>query len=144
MPKYEYKVVPAPKKGLKGKGVKGSEERFAHALTVAMNGLGVEGWDYLRCDTLPCKERSGLTGKTTVYQNMLVFRREILMEDGAEALADEEAANDKPAERVVETIAETHAPLLETSGFENSRKEPVLSATKSGDQDIKADEVAAE
>ena len=28
-------------------------------------------------DTLPCEERSGLTGSTSTFQNMLVFRREI-------------------------------------------------------------------
>ena len=72
---YEYKVVPAPEKGLKGKGVKGPRERFANALQTVMNELGAEGWEYLRADTLPCDERSGLTGTTTTYQNMLVFRR---------------------------------------------------------------------
>ncbi|NDR56546.1 DUF4177 domain-containing protein [Aliiruegeria sabulilitoris] len=72
---YEYKVVPAPEKGLKGKGVKGPRERFANALQSVMNELGAEGWEYLRADTLPCEERSGLTGSTTTYQNMLVFRR---------------------------------------------------------------------
>ncbi|SDL87566.1 protein of unknown function [Aliiruegeria lutimaris] len=72
---YEYKVVPAPERGRKGKGVKGPRERFANALQTVMNELGAEGWEYLRADTLPCEERSGLTGSTTTYQNMLVFRR---------------------------------------------------------------------
>lgn len=75
MTRYEYKVVPAPRRGLKAKGVKGSEAMFAHALASVMNGLGAEGWEYVRADTLPCEERQGLTGKTTVFQNMLVFRR---------------------------------------------------------------------
>ena len=44
--------------------------------------LGAEGWDYLRADTLPVDERSGLTGTKTSFQNMLVFRR-ILEEDAA-------------------------------------------------------------
>ncbi|SLN25874.1 hypothetical protein PSA7680_01115 [Pseudoruegeria aquimaris] len=77
MPKYEYKVVPAPQRGEKAKGLKTSGERFAHALMGLMNDLGRDGWEYLRADTLPCEERSGLTGKTTTYQNMLVFRREV-------------------------------------------------------------------
>ncbi len=72
---YEYKVVPAPKKGRPGKGIKGTEAKFANELMGLMNELGAEGWEYVRSDTLPCEERVGLTGKTMTYQNILVFRR---------------------------------------------------------------------
>lgn len=72
---YEYKVVPAPARGLKAKGVKTAEDRFALALQTSMNELAADGWEYLRADTLPCEQREGLMSKTTVYQNMLVFRR---------------------------------------------------------------------
>lgn len=75
MMSFEYKVVPAPVRGVKAKGVKTTEDRFAHALEVAMNDLAAEGWEYMRTDTLPCEQREGLMGKTTNYQNMLVFRR---------------------------------------------------------------------
>ncbi len=75
MTRYEYKVLPAPVKGLKVRGAKTSEARFAHALMEIMNAQGAEGWDYVRSDTLPCEERVGLTGRTTKFQNMLVFRR---------------------------------------------------------------------
>jgi len=73
---YEYSVVPAPKKGVKSKGVKTVEDRFAHALQEIMNEKGAAGWEYIRTDTLPAEERSGLTGRTTTYQNMMVFRRD--------------------------------------------------------------------
>ena len=72
---FEYRVVPAPMRGLKARGVKGTPARFANALQTVMNDLGVEGWEYQRTDTLPVEERQGLTGKTTTFQNMLVFRR---------------------------------------------------------------------
>ncbi|MEM9902812.1 MAG: DUF4177 domain-containing protein [Pseudomonadota bacterium] len=75
MTRFEYKVVPAPSAGVKAKGLKSTQARFAHALEGLMNELGAEGWDYVRADTLPCEERSGLTGRVTTYQNMLVFRR---------------------------------------------------------------------
>ncbi|MDZ4134109.1 MAG: DUF4177 domain-containing protein [Paracoccaceae bacterium] len=78
MQRFEYKVVPAPKKGEKAKGAKTTQEKFAAALTSLMNALGTEGWEYLRADTLPCDERVGLTGSATHFQNMLVFRRVIL------------------------------------------------------------------
>lgn len=72
---FEYKVVPAPMRGLKAKGVKGTPARFANALETVMNEHGAEGWEYQRTDTLPVEERQGLTGKATSFQNMLVFRR---------------------------------------------------------------------
>jgi hypothetical protein len=75
MPIYEYKVIPAPRRGEKARGAKTTADRFAHALTQVMNTMGREGWEYLRADTLPCDERVGLTGKATAFQNMLVFRR---------------------------------------------------------------------
>mgnify|MGYP001804396545 FL=1 len=40
-----------------------------------MNDLAADGWEYLRADTLPAEQREGLMSKTTVYQNVLVFRR---------------------------------------------------------------------
>ena len=75
--RFEYKVVPAPRKGRKAKGLKTPGERFANALAATINQHAAEGWDYVRTDTLPSEERKGLTGKTTVFQNMLIFRRQV-------------------------------------------------------------------
>ncbi|MFN3575902.1 MAG: DUF4177 domain-containing protein [Tabrizicola sp.] len=75
MQRFEFKVIPAPRRGEKARGVKTTEDRFALALTKLMNELGAEGWDYVRADTLPCDERVGLTGSKTTFQNVLVFRR---------------------------------------------------------------------
>lgn len=75
MQRFEFKVIPAPRRGEKARGVKTTEDRFALALTTLMNELGGEGWDYVRADTLPCEERAGLTGTKTTIQNVLVFRR---------------------------------------------------------------------
>ncbi len=89
MPRYEFKVIPAPRRGDKVRGVKTTEERFALTRTGLLNAMGAEGWDYVRADTLPVDERSGLTGTKTSFQNMLVFRR--IMEADA-ALPAPEAA----------------------------------------------------
>lgn len=75
MPVFEYKVVPAPTKGQKAKGVRKPEERFSYALQELMNDLSREGWEYQRAETLPSIERAGLTGSTTEWRNVLVFRR---------------------------------------------------------------------
>lgn len=77
MQRYEFKVVPAPRRGEKARGIKTTEERFAYTLTQVLNEMGREGWDYVRADVLPCDERVGLTGSKTSFQNMLVFRRAI-------------------------------------------------------------------
>lgn len=77
MQRFEFKVIPAPKRGEKARGVKSTEDRFALALTTLMNQLGAEGWDYVRADALPCEERVGFTGSKTTFQNVLVFRRVI-------------------------------------------------------------------
>jgi hypothetical protein len=91
MQRFEYKVIPAPRRGEKARGVKTTEDRFAYALTTLMNQYGAEGWDYVRADALPCKERTGFTGTKTTFQNVLVFRRVI---GGT-------AADDRPAGRLM-------------------------------------------
>lgn len=80
MQRYEYKVIPAPRKGEKLRGVKTTEDRFALALTSLMNDLGRDGWEYFRADTLPVDERVGFTGSKTTFQNLLVFRRQVSVE----------------------------------------------------------------
>jgi hypothetical protein len=37
--------------------------------------MSQEGWEYQRAETLPSVERSGLTGSSTEWRNILVFRR---------------------------------------------------------------------
>ena len=83
MQRYEFKVIPAPRRGEKLRGLKTTEDRFALALTNVMNEQGREGWDYVRADTLPVDERVGFTGTKTSFHNMLVFRR-IIEADAAE------------------------------------------------------------
>ena len=84
MTQFEYRVVPAPVRGIKARGARTPEDRFAQALAEVMNDLGRDGWEYVRCDTLPSEERTGLTGRTTVYRNMLVFRRAAQSASGAD------------------------------------------------------------
>lgn len=75
---FEFKVIPAPRRGVKARGVKTSEDRFALALSQALNAEAAEGWEFLRAETLPLDERSGLTGTKTSFQNLLVFRRALI------------------------------------------------------------------
>ncbi|MFA3917999.1 DUF4177 domain-containing protein [Ruegeria hyattellae] len=81
MARYEYKVVPAPAKGTKAKGVKTPEGRFALSVEELLNLQAAEGWEYQRAELLPSEEKAGLTGSTTNWRNVLVFRRLIDAED---------------------------------------------------------------
>lgn len=80
MTHYEYKVVPAPRRGRKGKGIKGAEARFAFAIQTLMNDYAAQGWAFVRAETLPSEERHGLASAHTVYRDVLVFRRDRAVE----------------------------------------------------------------
>ncbi|MFT4715822.1 MAG: hypothetical protein ACI861_001712 [Paracoccaceae bacterium] len=78
MTRYEYKVVAAPNKTKSFKGVRSHEDLFASVLAEVMNDMANSQWEYLRAESLPCEERSGLTGRVEAYQSVLVFRRAII------------------------------------------------------------------
>ncbi|NPD13615.1 DUF4177 domain-containing protein [Xinfangfangia sp. D13-10-4-6] len=105
MQRFEYKVVPAPRRGEKARGVKTSEDRFALALSNLMNELAAEGWDYVRADSLPCDERSGLTGTKTTHQNMLVFRRELALRSAAPLVSPAVAVHTTGAKEAAVAVA---------------------------------------
>ena len=56
---YDYKVVPAPRRAKKVKGVHGAEELFALTLTEAINELARQGWEYVRAEHLPAEAPRG-------------------------------------------------------------------------------------
>ncbi|MBP1804587.1 DUF4177 domain-containing protein [Rubellimicrobium aerolatum] len=76
MHSHDYRVVPAPRRGLKAKGLRRPEERFANALETEMNRLAREGWEYVRTDTLPHEHKRGWFSRpVTEMRTVLVFRR---------------------------------------------------------------------
>lgn len=134
--KTEYKVVPAPERARKKRGLKGPA-LFAHEMETLMNELAADGWTYVRADTLPHEERSGLTNKTTTYRNLLVFQR-VVTEASPQAVPEAPVA---PAPPVAPVIAETpDAPagdeegdvtnLWQTTDIEEET--PASGATRSG------------
>lgn len=113
---YEYKVIPAPEKGRKARGVRKPEDKFALAVQESMNEMAQLGWEFLRSETLPNTERTGLTRRTTTERSVLVFRREIAQEPKSSLEATlREVEKPKPvaAPPVVEpTTAEVTEPEL--------------------------------
>ena len=120
MTRYEYKVLPAPKRGEKVRGLRGIEARFAHSLEVLMNEQGAEGWEYQRTDTLPCEERVGFTGRTTTFQHVLVFRKAV-----------EEETVDAP--RLLERPSHEKAPVIGLVGRKEEGKAPSVGSARKDD-----------
>jgi hypothetical protein len=75
MQRYEYRVVPAPARAEKLRGVRSTEDRFAQTLAALINAQARDGWEFQRAETLPSEEKVGFTKRRTVYLNLLVFRR---------------------------------------------------------------------
>lgn len=124
MTQFEYEAIAAPRKGKKARGIKTNEDRFAHAMTELLNEMAADGWEYLRADTLPCEERSGFTGRTTVYQNILVFRRALDRDEAVEAV-DVETPKETPYRSSVMAtpvdVADSHkAPSLPSADEANT------------------------
>lgn len=103
---YEYRVIPAPRRAERARGVS-SDERFALSLERVMNEMGRDGWEYVRADTLPLDERAGLTGGTkTSYMNMLVFRRvSVRASQMLDTGEDQDLLEDDPQMAVIESLA---------------------------------------
>lgn len=126
MSQYEYKVVPAPKKGLKAKGVKSADDRYANALETAMNALGAKGWEYQRSETLPSEERSGLTRRVTTFQNMLVFRRAVAVDVIEPTVVD--IVDDNTAPAITAVVDETPSLEAKPLDADPARAEPQVAA----------------
>ncbi|KGJ03612.1 hypothetical protein SAMN04487972_11946 [Paracoccus halophilus] len=94
MSSYEYTVIPAPARGEKVRNAKTGIERFAVTLSETLNEMARNGWEYVRAETLPSEERSGLTSRSTVYHNILVFRRAL----------EAQPAQDRPAAQRPEPV----------------------------------------
>ncbi|WP_037309432.1 DUF4177 domain-containing protein [Ruegeria halocynthiae] len=132
MQRYEYKVVPAPQKGTKAKGVKTAEGRFAATVEQLLNQMGADGWEYQRAELLPSEERAGLTSSTTNWRNVLVFRRSVdavavdqSFEKPAENTAQAQPIPGPEAVKAPEPIAEeAKEPPLSLKGAEDDSDQP--------------------
>ncbi len=131
MSKFEYKVIPTPRRPKRAKGVKGEPARFANVLTDAINEIAVDGWEFYKTETLPMDAKQGLFSKRTeTFQSVMVFRKVISVSavepisapsfsalDDAEDVgttppitAQEPEIEETPVEEVVEDVVEQIAP----------------------------------
>jgi hypothetical protein len=80
MPDHEYRVLPAPERATKTRDK--TEDGHARALADVLNAEARQGWEFIRAETLPVKERAGLTGTRMAFRTLLVFRRPFAARDG--------------------------------------------------------------
>lgn len=128
---FEYKIVPAPSKGARKKGVKTPEARFAAALEDAVNDLAADGWEFIRTETLPSEERKGLTGSKTVTRHLLVFKRRLPRASTAPiagtAYTDPDpVADPQPAPEPAALRASDDAPEVSLPSFSARREDPAI------------------
>ena len=74
---YDYKVIPAPRRAKRIKGVSGAEELFALTLTEAINEVARQGWEYVARRAAAGRGAARLVRARAVAeeQTVLVFRR---------------------------------------------------------------------
>lgn len=75
---YEYVVIPVPKAAPRPKGVKRTDERFAHGLSETLNHLGAEGWEFQRTETVSVEAKAGFFSRPASEQvTVMIFRRRV-------------------------------------------------------------------
>ncbi|MEM7441681.1 MAG: hypothetical protein AAF393_19065 [Pseudomonadota bacterium] len=121
MQRYEYKVVPAPNRTKRVRGVKTPAGRFAVVMTELINEEAAQGWEYLRTDSMPVEEKPGfLKRRVENYYSVLVFRR--AMDQGA---AEDFVAH-APEVAAVPAAPVVAAPLVAAAAAPDYPQDPVL------------------
>jgi len=75
---FEYRLLPTPAASKKVKGLKTVPERFAHALTEALNTEAKNGWEFAGQESFSVEEKSGMMKKSIITElTYLIFKRSI-------------------------------------------------------------------
>lgn len=75
MERYEYKVIAAPAEPALLDKLPRDADAFVVTLNVILDAAGLEGWDFLRAERLPCHTRRWFGRSRHEVRDMLVFRR---------------------------------------------------------------------
>ena len=125
---FEYKVVNAPRKPGKARGVKGFDDKYAHTLSELMNEMAAEGWQYARAESIPVDEKSGMMGKVTEkYLTLLVFQRPVVDQTPEAEAVPTFLRSEKPAETAAEPeqISERREPTISHVSGEDDSNDPM-------------------
>jgi hypothetical protein len=132
MTHYDYKVIPAPKKVKRVKGISGADELFAHTLTDAINEVARQGWEYVRAERLPAEAPRGwLRAAQAEEQAVLVFRRARESLGPRLAYAPEAPAALPPEPEAPRAVAAAERAAVDRMALRFRRSEPSLSVDAS-------------
>lgn len=134
---YEYKVVPAPKRAKRVRGVKGAEDLFALTLTDAINEVARQGWEYVGAEHLPAEAPGGwFRGATAGEHTLLVFRRahEALGPRLAAVRTDPDAGAPAPGEPVAIALAAERAAVERVQASLRHREPQLRAEPRSGER----------
>ncbi len=126
---FDYKVVPAPHRAKKVRGISGADDLFALTLTDAINEVARQGWEYVRAETMTAEAPGGFLRRATASERtMLVFRRPREQLSPRLAAVPEEAPEDlPPLEPPAPSAALSRRPIEDrVQGAARRREPPVL------------------
>lgn len=129
MTQYDYKVVPAPRKLKRIRGVNSAGELCAATMAETLNAVARDGWEYLRADQVSAAQEGGWFRRgTEVVETVLIFRRRHDADSPRIHVAGEEQAVAAGA------LAEPPLrPIGERMQSAAHRREPVLGAEMDAD-----------
>jgi hypothetical protein len=144
MTHYDYKVVPAPKRAKRVKGVRTPGDLFALTLTDAINEVARQGWEYVRAEHMPAEASRGwFRSAVAEEQTVLVFRRAreslgprlAAVSDGPEAMPPVEPAPIQSAERAVIDRMRRREPALRMDPVPGEDPTPLRPSPRLGPAD---------
>lgn len=128
---YDYKVVPAPRRSKKTKGVREPADLFALTLTEAINEHARAGWEYVRSESIATEIPGGFMRRAREHTVVvLVFRRH--RESLGPRLESQHHARPTPPEQILQEPT-SEARNVEPRNFGDrmrevtpGRREPVI------------------
>lgn len=128
---YEYKVVGAPEKPKRVRGARNASDRVAAAFEETLQEHAVEGWEYLRTDTLPVTEKaSWLAHPREVRRAVMVFRRPVdaVWQRPARGASQESAPHETAPQQPAKTPGARREPSVGPGPRPAEGREPTLAA----------------
>ncbi len=119
---FEYRLLPTPAASKKAKGLKAVPERFAHALTEALNTEAKNGWEFVGQESFSVDDKQGLMKKPiTTELTYLVFKRNI----ATDAVPLDQKLEDMRNQRA-RTVVQAVAPAAAVMPVMAPEPEPVM------------------